>query len=64
MKPGNVQIFDSLIFFYDSTATQDNYRIRIIKVAVTCDTNGGEEEHIYVNGKKARGKETTRKIKM
>jgi hypothetical protein len=27
----------------------------------TCGTNGGEEECVYVIGKKARGKETTRK---
>jgi hypothetical protein len=26
--------------------------------------NGGEEKHVYVIGRKARGKETTRKTKM
>jgi hypothetical protein len=28
-----------------------------------CSTNGGEEERVYVIGRKARGKETTRKTK-
>jgi hypothetical protein len=28
-----------------------------------CSTNGGEKEHVYVTGEKARGKETTRKTK-
>jgi hypothetical protein len=39
--------------------------IRIIKLRRmrkgTCGTNGGEEERVYVIGRKARGKETTRK---
>jgi hypothetical protein len=35
--------------------------IRIIKSRRICGTNGGEEEHVYVIGRKARGKETTRK---
>jgi hypothetical protein len=30
-------------------------------VGVACGTNGGEEERVYVIGRKARGKETTRK---
>jgi hypothetical protein len=33
-------------------------------VGEACGTNGGEEEHVKVIGKKARRKETTRKIKM
>jgi hypothetical protein len=32
-------------------------------VGGTCGTDGGEEERVYVIGKKARGKETTRKTK-
>jgi hypothetical protein len=43
--------------------------IRIIKsrgdeVGGTCGTNGGEEEHVSVTGRKARGKDTTRKTEM
>jgi hypothetical protein len=30
-------------------------------VGRTCGTNGGEEDRVYVIGKKARVKETTRK---
>jgi hypothetical protein len=30
-------------------------------VGGTCGMNGGEEECLYVIGRKARGKETTRK---
>jgi hypothetical protein len=30
-------------------------------VAGTCGTNGGEEECVYIIGRKASGKETTRK---
>jgi hypothetical protein len=30
-------------------------------VGGTCGTNGREEERVYVIGRKARGKETTRK---
>jgi hypothetical protein len=30
-------------------------------VGGTCDTNGKEEECVWVIGRKARGKETTRK---
>jgi hypothetical protein len=30
----------------------------------SCSTNGGEEEHVYVIGGKARVKETSRKTKM
>jgi hypothetical protein len=30
-------------------------------VGGTCGTNGGEEEHVSVIGRKARGKETTMK---
>jgi hypothetical protein len=41
--------------------------IRIIKSrgmkGATCGTNWGEEEHVQVIGRKARGKETTRKTK-
>jgi hypothetical protein len=33
-------------------------------VGGTCGTNGGEEERVEVNGRKARGKETTKKAKM
>jgi hypothetical protein len=33
-------------------------------VGGTCSANGGEEERVYVTGRKARGKETTRKTKM
>jgi hypothetical protein len=29
----------------------------------TCGTNGGKEERVYVIGRKARRKETTRKTK-
>jgi hypothetical protein len=41
-------------------------KIRIIKsrldeVGGTCGTNGREGEHVLVIGRKARGKETTRK---
>jgi hypothetical protein len=32
-------------------------------VGGTCDTNGGEEQRVKVIGKKARGKEATRKTK-
>jgi hypothetical protein len=32
-------------------------------VGGTCGMNGGEEERVYVTGRKARGKETTRKTK-
>jgi hypothetical protein len=32
-------------------------------VGGTCDTNGGEEERVEVIGRKATGKETTRKTK-
>jgi hypothetical protein len=38
--------------------------IRIIKsmrMIWVCSTNGGEEERVYVIGRKARRKETTRK---
>jgi hypothetical protein len=28
-----------------------------------CSTNGGQDEHVEIIGGKARGKETTRKIK-
>jgi hypothetical protein len=28
-----------------------------------CSTNGGEKDRLYMNGGKARGKETTRKTK-
>jgi hypothetical protein len=31
------------------------------EVGGTCGTNGGEEERVYVIGRKAKGKETTRK---
>jgi hypothetical protein len=31
------------------------------EVGGTCGTNGGEEERVKVIGRKARGKETTRK---
>jgi hypothetical protein len=42
--------------------------IRIIKleedeVGRACGTNGREEERVYVIGRKARGKETTRKTR-
>jgi hypothetical protein len=33
------------------------------KVAGTFGTDGGEEERVYVIGRKARGKETARKTK-
>jgi hypothetical protein len=29
----------------------------------TCGTNGGEEERVQIIGRKARGKETTKKTK-
>jgi hypothetical protein len=32
-------------------------------VGGACSMNGGEEEHIYVTGRKVRGKGITRKIK-
>jgi hypothetical protein len=37
------------------------YRVEEDEVGGTCGTNGGEEERVYVIGRKARGKETTRK---
>jgi hypothetical protein len=33
------------------------------EVGGTCDMDGREEEHVHVIGRKARGKETTRKAK-
>jgi hypothetical protein len=33
------------------------------KIDGPCSLNWGEEEHVYVAGKKAREKETTRKTK-
>jgi glyoxylate utilization-related uncharacterized protein len=38
-----------------------NYKVEEDEVGGTCGTNGGEEERVYVIGRKARGKETTRK---
>jgi hypothetical protein len=37
------------------------YKVEEDEVGGTCGTNGKEEERVYVIGRKARGKETTRK---
>jgi hypothetical protein len=37
-------------------------KLQLINYSITAfDTNGGEEERVYVIDKKARGKETSRK---
>jgi hypothetical protein len=41
-----------------------NYQVKEDEVCEICDTNGGEENLIWVIGKKIRRKETTRKTKM
>jgi hypothetical protein len=38
-----------------------NNQVEENEIGGACSTNGGEEEHIYVTGGKARGKETARK---
>jgi hypothetical protein len=40
-----------------------NYKVEEDEVGRTYGTNGGEEEHVQVIGRKARGKETIRKTK-
>jgi hypothetical protein len=46
---------------YSSPSIIRIIKSRRIKVGGTCGTNGGEEERVEVIGRKARGKETTRK---
>jgi hypothetical protein len=38
-----------------------NYKVEEDEVGETCGTNGREEERVLVIGRKARGKDTTRK---
>jgi hypothetical protein len=40
------------------------YYVGNVGICGTCSTNGEEEERVYVIGRKARGKETTRKTEM
>jgi hypothetical protein len=49
------------INFIICTLRQVNYKVEDDEVGGTCGTNRGEEEHVYVTGRKPRRKETTRK---
>jgi hypothetical protein len=57
---GNYKVAAQLVLF---DKYNYNYTVEEDEVGGTCDTNGREEERVYVIGRKARGKETARKIK-
>jgi hypothetical protein len=46
----------NLSFLDRVTKYNYNYKVEEDEVGGTCSTNGGEKEHVYVIGRKARGK--------